>query len=265
MYNNEVTYAKEWDTDKNNKAYEKLEDKFFDKSYCAPSCPNGWAPEVLELLETIEKELGIERNTSTIRAYYVKGNLFDWFIKDPFNGFFNSIKYVLTLEPEMAKYYPTLKSKLIKIVESTTHPIKYGIKATKVKYINNVLNKIFKPKFRLDQVKEKYGELNIYYTCPEVYEEWVEKQIKMTIIKLAKKGCYYPLESLYNYSSTTYVDNDREDEDIVEVIDYIDYKNQPSKKIKKTTYRSLMKEMGVDMKAVAIKAMILEDSNKKAP
>lgn len=171
----------------------------------------------------------------------------------------------MSLNPKDNKYYPTLKSKLLRVVSSTVHPIKYGIKATKVKYLNNILNRIFKPKFRLNQVKEKYGELNIYYTCPEVYEDWVDKQIKKTIIKLAKKGCYYPLESLYNYSSTTYINSDREDEDIVEVIDYVDYKNQPAKKIKKTTYRSLMKEMGVDMKDIAIKAMILEESQKGMP
>jgi len=86
MYNNEVTYNKKWETPENKAALKKLYDKFFDRSYAAPSCPIAWAPEVLELLELLDKELGIERNTSTIGAYYVQGTPLEWFIIGPFKG-----------------------------------------------------------------------------------------------------------------------------------------------------------------------------------
>lgn len=266
MYNNEVTYAKEFDTEENKRAYKELEAKYFDRSYCAPSCPIGWAPEVLDLLERIDKELGIERNTSTIRGYYVEGTPFEWFLKEPITNFFSSLKEMITGDESVRNYYPTFRSKVLRLVKDTTMPILYGNKAIRVKYINNLINNLKKPKFRLDQVKEKYGELNIHYACPDHFKDWVDKEIRKTIIKLSQKGCYYPLESLYNYATIEYVsDTDSVDRDIVEVIEYTNYKNEPAKKIRKTTYRSLMSEMGINMKDIAIKAMVLEGSKKGMP
>ena len=78
MYNNEVTYNDKWDTVENREALKRLEDKYFSKSECGPSCPVSWAPEVLEMMDKPQKELGFCRNESTMGGYYVQGNHIKW-------------------------------------------------------------------------------------------------------------------------------------------------------------------------------------------
>lgn len=258
MYNNEITYNKDFDTEENRKALKKLNSKFFDRSYCAPDCPTSWAPEVLELLETINNELGIARNTSSNRGYMIGGDLIDWFIATPISSMYHTFIYEFFT---VSKYKTerTFIQKVFKVIDVGISRIRSGVNSFKVAFINHYLNKLTKPKFKLDQIKEKYGELRIYYSCAGAYEEWVERQIKMTEIKLAKKGVYYPLESLYLWKTSSYIKNEH-DKDQLE----IQVSNDGYTKVSKTMYRELMSELGIDTNEVAIKAMILEDKKENA-
>lgn len=62
----------------------------------------------------------------------------------------------------------------------------------------------------LEQVKEKYGELRIYYSNTEdkVSDDVVDSWIEETEIQLARKGAYYSLKSLYTSSTTRYDGNE---------------------------------------------------------
>lgn len=257
MYNNEVTYDKKWDTDENKIWLKKLEDKYFDRSYASPSCPVAWAKEVFELLELFQAELGIEYNTSTLRAYYPQGSFKDLFIIDPFRGACNTfISQFFKAKPDYQRKTYNTTQKLQKVVNAFIHPIGYGFRCIRIKHINPILNKILKPKLKLSQVKEKFGSLTLYIDAPDAFEKWVEEEIKKCEIKLALKGCYYSIESLYQNSTTSHVGSEYHP-DIVEVEKGISsYDGKPYTKVTRTTYRNLMKEVGVNLEPIAVKAMI---------
>lgn len=256
-YNNEVTYDKKWETEENKMWLKKLEDKYFDRSYCSPSCPHGWAKEVFELLELFNNTLGIEHNTSTLRAYYPQGSFKDWFLINPVKGAWNTfISQFFKPKPEYQRKTYNTTEKLQKVVSAFLRPFGYGFRCIKVLHINPILNKILKPKLRLSQVKEKYGSLTLYIDVEPAFEKWVETEIKKCEIKLALKGCYYPIESLYDYSTSKNVGNEY-NPDIVEVEKGISsYDGKPYTKVTQTTYRNIMKDMGVDLEPIAVKAMI---------
>lgn len=262
MYNNEVTYHKKWETPENQAILEKLDRKYFDKSICYPSCPPAWAPEILELLNLFDKELGIAYNTSTLRSYYPQGNWISWFITSPAKNFWYSLKNVFKYEEHSKK---TIIDKVVNILPSTFRSYGYGYRCIRVKYINPILNNIFKPKFQLDQIKEKYGHLTIYYTCPPAFEEWVDREIRKVELKLALKGAYYPIESFWDSASSRNVNNEYHP-DTVEVEKGINsYDGKPYTSVTKTMYRGLMKELGLNLQDVEMKAMMAASKREKFP
>lgn len=246
MYNNEVTYAPHWNTPENKAALEKLESKYFDKSEACPDCPVSWAPEVLELMDKLDKELGFLHNTSTLRGYYVQGTPIDWFITNPWTNLFSSLKHHLFIEDKA----PIVK-RITRIVGSFLHPIQYGIKATKVCYINPLRNKLEKRKIRLGQIKEKYGELTCYFDTAEAYQEYVDQEVRKTELKLALKGAYYPIESFYN-SSIGYSVGTQYNPDTISITQNVD----GTISVSKTTYRKLMKDLGLDLDEIKQKHFI---------
>lgn len=184
MANNDVTYAEKWDTMPNNAALKKMADKFFDRSVCYPHCPVSWAPEVLELLERLDKEFGIARNEQTIKARYPELSLYKYL----FVATFNNAKYTLTKSKD--------KDKVLKAKESIKRDLQYALKVFNVRYTNPILNKVLRPKIHLSQIKEKFGYLTVYFQCDEKYKEYINNLIYETTIKLATKGAYYPLEQI---------------------------------------------------------------------
>jgi len=193
MCNNDVTYHEKWDTLANNAALKKLDEKFFDRSVCSPHCPVGWAPEVLEMLEYIDQKYGIARNTSTIRAYRITNTMFELFFKAPFNG----VVYALKTKEDHRKRQFNFKQRLSKAKGELVRTLTYARKAFMVKYVNNLINKVLKPEVELSQIKEKYGYLTLYFYVenPE-YKKDIDRLVRETVIKLATKGAYYPLETV---------------------------------------------------------------------
>ena len=251
MFNNEVTYDDKWNTPENRKALEKLQKKFFDKSYAYPDCPVGWAPEVLELLETLEKEFGFEYNTGTMQSYFIQGGALNHFLIDPFKGLYHAVRFNFIDKPveswEIKNRNKPLFERLKKVLDGFIHPISYGIRAFRIIRINPILNKIKKPKLRLDQVKEKYGTLRIYFSSPDYLEEYVEKLIAQCEVKLAMKGCYYPLESLWGYGVGWNCGTEsRPDIFTTKEDTYSDGEKFIS--VTKTTHRQAMKDLGIDIK-----------------
>jgi hypothetical protein len=257
MFNNDLTYSKKWETEENLKAHHELERKFFDRSIAYPSCPISWAPEVLELLSLIDKELGIERNTDTMCSYRISGKPSDWFLLHPIKGAFNAfISGFLKPKPEWKETEDSILKKIFHIYESFTHPFGYGFKALKIKYVNKFLNYIFSPKVRLSQIKEKYGDLTLYIDAPDAFDGWINEQIKKTKIKLSIKGAYYSLEQLYDQTTITYhsVEHNPDLISIENCTNSLD--DSTYTKVSKTIYRKLMQDMGLDLNEVAVKAML---------
>lgn len=193
MCNNDVTYHEKWDTMANNAALKKLDEKFFDRSVCSPSCPVGWAPEVLEMLEHIDQKFGIKRNTRTIRAYRITNTMYELFIK----ATYNNVMYALRTKENRKKEPFTLADRLKKAKDELFRTLTYARKAFMVKYVNGIINAVLRPKVELSQIKEKFGYLTLYFHVdnPE-YKEYINKLQRDVVIKLATKGAYYPLEQV---------------------------------------------------------------------
>jgi hypothetical protein len=257
MYNNEITYDKKWDTEENRKAFKELEKKYFNKSICSPSCPLSWAVEVLDLMSHLDDEFGFKHNTTTIRAYRVNGNFFEWFIVSPLRSIFiESFEYLF--KPK--KYHEKIFLKrLIGLPKRTFSgfigAFKYGFKAFGPKYLNKYRNKYSKNRIVLDQIKEKFGMLNIYFSSDPAYEEYIDKEIIKCEIKLAMKGAYYPVESMYN-SKICYNVGTKQSPDVVTTSTNKD----GSINFEKTTHREVMRELGLDLEEVA---RLAEKRNKK--
>lgn len=262
MYNNEITYAKHWDTPENRAALEKLQRKYFDKSECAPDCPVAWAPEVLELMDKLERELGFLHNTQSMRGYYIKGDLTDWFIKNPWLRLFSTFrsnffgdgrkKRIYSKDYSSVSYISKpFKQRLSEMVDAFISPIKYGFRASIIKYINPIRNKIEKRKITLGQLKEKYGELTCYFHTSDAYEEYVDREIRKTELKLAMKGAYYPVEGFWDSGIGYSVGTEYRPDTITTSV-----RDDGTISVSETKYRSLMKELGLDLKAIKEKAEI---------
>jgi hypothetical protein len=251
MYNNEVTYDKKWNTPENEAALKKLDKKFFDKSECSPSCPVAWAPEVLEMLETLEQELGLKYNESTMRAYYIQGTPFDHFVTGPFKqawSVFHS-QFLETIDPEktwaLAAREKPVMYRLKRVVDAGLHSIRYGFRALRITRVNPILNKIYKPKVRLSQIKEKYGSLNLYFSSADCYEQYIESLVAKTEIKLAMKGCYWPVESMWG-TSTSWSCGTEYNPDVYET----SKEKDGCTMVSKTTHRAAMRELDLDLKDI---------------
>jgi hypothetical protein len=265
VYNNDVTYNKKWDTPENLAARDKMAKKFFDRSVCCPDCPTSWAPEVLELLETIDKELGIARNTQTMGGYNMR-NPFDKWIIAPFIVSWRELVYTFFTahdpESHISQYLHEMSflKKLKRPINAFTGNVSYTFRAFKVQYINEFLNKLLKPKVHLSQIKEKYGELTVYFSTSDVYEEYIEKLIKQTEIKLAIKGAYTPIETFWNTTVGYSVGTDYHPDTIK-----IKQESDGATYIEKTTYRNLMKEMGLNLKEIELKYHEYKKKMEKMP
>lgn len=260
MFNNDITYDKKWNTPENLSALKKIESKYFDRSWCYPSCPTGWAPEVLEMLEYLDKEFGIQRNTGTMRSYYIKGNFFEHFFLSPYKELWQSLynnflKSSSKESWEAAYYSKPIPTRIKRVLDSFMRPIQYGVRAFKVVYVNALINKVLKPKIRLDQIKEKYGRLELYFSSPDYLDEHINTLILKTEIKLAMKGCYYPLESLWGYETSWYCGTEYHP-------DVYTVKQGAFVNVSKTTCRSLMKDLGINIKDIELKYQDYLNSRK---
>lgn len=259
MFNNEVTYHDKWNTPENEAALRELDNKYFDNSSGCPDCPLAWAPEVLEMMNTIQKELGFKYNEGTIRGYYIQGNPFEWFITNPWRDAWYTFNKNVLHKPYREKSY---KKRVAEIFSAFNRSIKYGKTAMSVRYLNPYLNKIFKPKVSLGQLKEKYGSLTVYFNAPDIFDDWIELQIRKCEVKLALKGAYYPIESLWD-SSRTYRVNYKYHPDNVSV-KYGEYNGETHTDITTTTHRKAMQELGLDLQEIEAKSKASKENDGKA-
>jgi len=253
--NNDVTYAAQWDTPENRKALATLEKKFFNRSECRPDCPVAWAPEVLELMETLERELGFAHNEKTMRGYYIQGTPKDWFITRPWSGLLSSFKSNVFSKPtdweaprqaDGSRPKRTLLKRIKAIPMGFFEPIGYGIRALVIKYVNPLRNKYEKKRITLGQLKEKYGSLTCYFHAPAAFSEFIEQEKAKCMIKLSLKGAYYPIENLYNYSTEWHCGTEYHP-DNYEVKHGTMSNGEPYTSVKMTTMRKYMKDMGINL------------------
>ena len=252
MYNNDVTYDKKWVTPENEAAMDELQSRFFPRSHCGPSCPVAWAPEVLALLNDLDAKFGIVRNTETMGGYRIHGDMWQWFVIEPWKNLYSSLKRHMVRKPLKAnmrlRRFDTLTGpqRVREIIADTARPVRYGMAALKTRYINPIINYTLKPKIHLSQIKEKYGSLTLYTHCEFPYDKYVELAVRRTIVKLSIKGAYYPLETLWDMKSQ-YTMGDEYNADTIEAIPSTSYHGKPNIKVKRTTYRALIKAEGVDI------------------
>lgn len=270
MYNNEITYDERWNTSENRKYMRKLETKYLHRSVCSPSCPVGWAKDVYDLLEHLNSEFGIAYNETSIDGFMVRGNpLKDIFIR-PITGFMSSV-YSSFIKPHFSKDYVStyygkmsLSSRIGVALRAFYFPIEYGVRSIMRMTIYPALNKIRRPKIVLSQVKEKYGELNVYYSAPDYLNDYIDLKIRETEIKLAMKGCYYPVESFYYASTSWYCGTEvHPTEYLTKVVTHSDGSSNTNVEV--YTYRQAMANLGLklnDIKTLADNRILDNHKNK---
>ena len=251
-FNNSVTYHKYWNTPENKKYHELLRKKYLDRPYCMSDCPIGWSKEVFELLQKIDKELGIEFNTTTNGGMNFGGGLFDWFIKTPFEtAFLCHLEFLIFHEfgnPKFSRkrYWPSslwerikqLPGRITSIPKHVYQDFKSGVNKTTVRYVNPILNRLLKKRVELSQVKEKYGSLTIYFSGPDCFSNWIDQEIHKTEVKLAIKGCYWPLKGFWNSYSGYWANTKHNPEVIVAKL-----RDDGCIDVTKSVYRQAIKEV----------------------
>lgn len=220
MYNNEVTYHEKWDTLENIQYEQKLAKKYYSRTPCSSHIPNAWAKEVWEFLEELDKQFGIARKPhNTVRG------LSSWeTIKEEY---LEVLKRVISpsLEQSYYRYYKPLE-----ISEEDSPKVKEGkLKSnakrkeeykeiTKLKVrakdffssykrltkrlisflIDSAIDWYRKPQIVLSQVKEKFGTIRVYANCSPAIRAYIREKENQLEIKLATKGAYPTLKSLWN-------------------------------------------------------------------
>lgn len=205
MYNNEVTYDKKWDTFMNKKYQKQAMELVQDRSYCCCDVPLAWAKEVNELLQEINNKYGIQYNTISYRGYTYTRNLVELLIKAPFKALFyyHTVKdWEISYAERKGKPTPKGGYRVKKNIEGFVHSIKYAFNVIKRNTVAYFYNKFRKPQVGISQVKEKYGELRVYFSAPGALDDVIEDMIRRTEIKLSKKGAYYPLESMVKWNTS---------------------------------------------------------------
>lgn len=261
MYNNDVTYHDKWKTPENEAALRKLEKRFFDRSECCPDCPLSWAVEVLELFESLDRTVGIRHNEGTMRGYYVQGSPLKWFVTNPWLSAFKTFKYHFF--SDKSKYYTEkgLVHKLKETVGAFWHSISYGFRASKVVYVNRLLNKWSGASLRLSQVKEKFGTLRVYLGSPAIYSDFIDAEVRKCEIKLAAKGAYFPIESLWDWGVSYNIENEYNPDSIE--VKVTENEGKRTVNIHKTLYRAQMKELGLNLAEIAEKAKAYKEKNEE--
>lgn len=268
MYNNDVTYDERWATSENKEYLYRLEDKYLHRSVCAANCPVGWAKEVYELLEHLDSEFGIEYNTSTLDGFLIKKNVLKGLFVSPIVGpaysFYNIFIRPYFIKDFLSSYYSktTMRSKLSSVLRSFYFPIELSLRNIKSLTLYKFLNFVKRPKIRLDQVKEKYGELNVYYSSPDYLRDYIDLKIRETEMKLAMKGCYYPVESFYYASSNWYqATQHHPTEYVTSMVTHSD--GSVHSKVEVYTYREAMANLGLDLNDIKTRADARVASNHK--
>lgn len=259
MFNNDVTYNDKWETPENLKALDTVEKKYFHRSVCYPSCPTAWAPEVLEMLDYLDKEFGIAYNTESIMAYATKGKWYYLLTVKPFANLFSSIRYnflKFKFKDEWDREYykkKTLTKRFKSVGESFLHSYAYGRNVFRVQVIAPIVNRIRKPKINMRQMKEKYGRLELYFQSPDYLEQHIEYMLAKCKLKLALKGAYYPVDSMYNSGWSYNVGDQYRVDDVEITVEPDGTKNRTD-----YHYRKAMKDLGLDLKEMEQKALALE-------
>lgn len=253
MFNNEITYADKWDTQENADAQQKLQ-RFLSVSECRSHVPDAWAVEVLQLLEKIDDEIGIIKSTERLDGLFIEGDLLKWFIVRPWSRLYLGYASEWKAHKKFMRIRDVLSTFAVAVQE--------GFSYMKVLYVNPILNAARKPRFRLIQVKEKHGQLMLYFKCPDIFESWVERQIRETEVRLSVKGAYYPPHVMWNWTSSHAAETPF-NLDTVRVSRYTnDHTGCEEISVYKTMYRQMMSDLGLDVAKIAADAAPLETKDE---
>lgn len=244
MFNNEVTYSDRWKTKENITYVEKCGKLLKNKTTCGCSVPASWAKEVYELLEYLDKEFGIAYNMP-YEAPQDPIKLLAYLFLAPLSGLFKKGRW----EREHKHFFALVSYR----IRACIRDIKFRWQRFYFTVKKNIVNSITKPKIRIDQVKEKYGELRIYYGSVDYLDEYIDEKIREVEIKLALKGAYFPVENLYD-SGTSF----QNDDEVYSVTDKA-YTRQDGtlyeyEEVSIKTYRKTMRKMGLNIDEIKQKS-----------
>lgn len=214
MYNNEITYHKKWETKYNKRFQRKCMDFISERSLCMCDVPLAWAEEVYRFLMMVEKKYGIAYDLNSYHGYYYSKKLLNLLFKKPFKALFTVPSRQWAIQ--MSKHYENdgkaipdslkklinpkitclIKQQLYAFFDTYSH----GLKIIYRNMIGTLYNWYRKPLVSIQQVKEKYGTLRIYFDAEEPIEKQITHEIRKLEIALAKKNAYFKLENMVKWS-----------------------------------------------------------------
>jgi hypothetical protein len=86
-------------------------------------------------------------------------------------------------------------------LERTFNAFKYGFKVISRNIEGSIYNWYRKPVVSIQQVKEKYGTLRVYFSARDEVEAEIDYEIEKLEVRLARKGAYYKLEEMMEWST----------------------------------------------------------------
>ncbi len=197
MYNNEVTYHDKWDTEENKKYQDKLGKLMKYKARCGTYAPNGWAPELYEMMSSLDEMYGIRYNLA-FKEWWTLKNSWEGLLARPVKALFGPDKHLRKYESN------NVFVRGWKRIKAAFRLYTFYLERLWITNYAEFYNWWYKPLIQIDQIKEKYGELRIYHSSPDGLYEFVEKLAAEVEVKIALKGAYRPIESLYYASYCTY-------------------------------------------------------------
>ena len=250
MYNNEVTYHKKWETDENRR-WQRKAAKLCARSSLYASIPLAWSKEIYELVKDIDDKFGIRYDLTTYNSYRIDyktlpKQLFYYPVKEFFSTVKSLWKDAFNPSKHAARRHPTVLSRWKYTLFGGRHSYLGGWYILFRFVRGSIYNWWRKPQVSMTQMKEKYGYLTIYWSAPNWIENYIDEQETNAVIKLIKKGAYYPADYFYYAYSSWY---DREHSYQTKRGSFVD---SDGNKIRYTdtkyySYRKALKDAGFDL------------------
>ena len=195
-FNNEVTYNDKWETPENYR-WQRKAMRLAERNTYSPSVPLSWAKEVHEMLSNIEEKYGLAFGQKTFYArHYSNKEILEemiprwWRVKHTFKGIHKEI-----FRPSKYNRRKPLKYRLYDHLFTYRGSLIFGWRLAYHYTYGYLYNRFVNPQVNVQQIKEKYGHLTVYYsTESEEAEAYVKKQIHKTRTKLTNKGAYYKVD-----------------------------------------------------------------------
>lgn len=196
---NEAIYHNQWKS-KKNRRYQEMAMVIAERSLCRSRIPLSWACESYFFLKHINDKYGIKYSTRAYKGYAYPDfkETLKWLIINPILHLPKTIGKLwdnVFGEPNAytKKYAPTIKSRVRETLLGDSYGqggYLYGYQSLWRRAQAHIYNTVNKPQVELDQFKEKFGGVRVYFSAPKSIEKDIDKYIEKLELLLIRKGVH---------------------------------------------------------------------------